>query len=1020
MLNFSWKSISLASPNLLKIFGFAEYIYYICRTKPITCIHRENTGIKDELTYNYPDMKIFTRILLLGMMSLYASASFGQSESDTIILTSSDLSGLYKTKNKSYVSVHDPSVVYEPSSNYYYIFGTHVGVARTADLQSWSGVNNNIFGVVNSSGSVVSASADQAFITNQTTKVNALVNGTVQEVDFGPFDAMSWNCALPDPKTGNAWTVWGNMWAPDVIYNKKMKKWCQYLSLNGPTWNSTIILLTSSTITGPYVYQGPVVYTGFRNATDARINWKKTDLELVIGTKSSLPSRYNHEDWGNYLPHAIDPCVFYDDNGQLWMSYGSWSGGIYVLKLDESTGLRDYTVTYPIKNDANGRPTSDPYFGTQIAGGYYVSGEGSYIQKIGDYYYLFVTNGGLSAAEGYVMRVFRSKNPDGPYVDAKGKSAVYSYYSMNYGTGDAETRGNLLVTAHNNLGFQTVGQVAQGHNSAIVDGKGRAFVVYHTRFNNGGEGHQVRVRQLFTNKEGWLVAAPFEYNGETLTDDSIKSSCKFTNQEISGTYQLTEIRYKLDNANLQCVTPVEVKLLDNGTVTGAYTGTWSLEEGTGYIKLRLNSVTYSGVVLEQMYDGTTLKSVSITASSTAGTGIWAVKMQPKYAIAYNQPKVSTPITNRMTISKNLDLTSETWFGVTYDWVSSNPEVVSNTGRYNPTDETVELTMTNRLTAENYRYEAAYTVKAKADDHLEGDYTSGMLAYYDFDNLPIVNRLNESEKATLARMTNGVNPNLAEDGLMNGQVVHVQGGTQDDKKAGYLRMPNPLLDHPDLKGATISLWVKRTDDNWFGTLWAFTEKLPSIIANNSRLFITSNDYVGYTNQTDTFAINYPKTAKTDIPKDKWSHVVMTISAEDGINVYVNKLKRSKVFASTMGNVAADFDYSLVLKTLSTASYFNIGYGNGIATAEADYDDLIIYDRALSKDDVELLYSKATRVTDFASDATGIEDVMAEGGVTVMDGIYDLSGRKLDVRSASELRRGIYVVSRNGKTQKVLVK
>lgn len=45
MLNFSWKSISLASPNLLKIFGFAEYIYYICRTKPITCIHRENTGI---------------------------------------------------------------------------------------------------------------------------------------------------------------------------------------------------------------------------------------------------------------------------------------------------------------------------------------------------------------------------------------------------------------------------------------------------------------------------------------------------------------------------------------------------------------------------------------------------------------------------------------------------------------------------------------------------------------------------------------------------------------------------------------------------------------------------------------------------------------------------------------------------------------------------------------------------------------------------------------------------------------
>ena len=48
-------------------------------------------------------------------------------------------------------------------------------------------------------------------------------------------------------------------------------------------------------------------------------------------------------------------------------------------------------------------------------------------------------------------------------------------------------------------------ELAQGHNSAIVDHEGRALLVYHTRFNNNTEGHQVRVHQMFVNEDGWLV-----------------------------------------------------------------------------------------------------------------------------------------------------------------------------------------------------------------------------------------------------------------------------------------------------------------------------------------------------------------------------------------------------------------------------------------------------------------------------------------------------------------------------------
>ena len=39
------------------------------------------------------------------------------------------------------VSVHDPSIVWEPTSKTYYIFGSHRAAAKTTDLMSWTTVN---------------------------------------------------------------------------------------------------------------------------------------------------------------------------------------------------------------------------------------------------------------------------------------------------------------------------------------------------------------------------------------------------------------------------------------------------------------------------------------------------------------------------------------------------------------------------------------------------------------------------------------------------------------------------------------------------------------------------------------------------------------------------------------------------------------------------------------------------------------------------------------------------------------
>ncbi len=525
------------------------------------------------------------------------------------------------------VSVHDPSVVWEPSSNYYYIFGSHRAVARSKDLMSWASLQAP-WGTVNTQGNVVSGVANnKAFLTNMTKSVT--VGG--EEKAFGNFDVHAWSAAY-----GGGYNIDGNMWAPDVIYNKKMEKWCMYLSINGPTWNSSIILLTADKITGPYVYQGPVVFSGFNVTSTAAVSYKNTDLELVLGTQSSLPSRYNvGNNWGRRWPHAIDPCVFYDEDGRLWMSYGSWSGGIWILRLNEENGLRDYDVKYSSTSGNTDGVTSDPYFGTKIAGGYYVSGEGSYIEYVGGYYFLFISNGGLAAGGdandynngGYQMRVFRSQKPDGPYRDASNVSAIYTQFKTNFGPG-CDTRGVNIFGAYGDWGNQATGKYSersQGHNSIIAAEDGRTYLVYHTRFQDRGEGHEVRVHQIFQNEDGWLVAAPFEYTGETVTSADIAATQQIATADIPGTYKLLYHKYGLDHRKKEYVAPEEIVLHADGTITGSRNGKWQVTEGQSYITLTLGGAVFKGVMVEQTMEPKTTKTVAFTALTRSGITVWGYR-----------------------------------------------------------------------------------------------------------------------------------------------------------------------------------------------------------------------------------------------------------------------------------------------------------------------------------------------------------------------------------------------------------
>ena len=366
------------------------------------------------------------------------------------------------------VAIHDPAIVEDRGT--YYIFGTHRRCARSTDLVHWEWFENNL-------------SRD------------------------------------PESALGGIWEAWpkqpenpdlnGNTWAPDVIWNPVMGKWCMYLSVNGHDFRSVIVLLTADRLDGDWTYVGPVVYSGF----DAS-NVDRTDVPRVLGEQAAhdLPDRYLS--LKDTRINAIDAAPILCEHGEMWMSVGSWFGGIWMFRLDPTTGLRDYTAAYPFVKDA-----CDPYYGVKAAGGYWNSGEGSYFVRKNGWWYLFLSYGWLGTTGGYQIRIFRSKHLLGPYVDQNGNPAICAGEIPDNLTKDTGVR--LTSSVLWSGGPDRIGsvEVSQGHNSVLHRrSDGRLFLTYHTRFiEREGEDYETHIRELLPTEDGWLVAAPYEYQGQVAT-----------------------------------------------------------------------------------------------------------------------------------------------------------------------------------------------------------------------------------------------------------------------------------------------------------------------------------------------------------------------------------------------------------------------------------------------------------------------------------------------------------------------
>ncbi|MBE6340863.1 MAG: glycoside hydrolase family 43 protein [Bacteroidales bacterium] len=587
----------------------------------------------------------------------------------------------FKDATPTRVSVHDPSIVIgyenngvvtgvesEGSRKIYCVFGSHRAWAKSYDLQNWTTFTNNI------STSYATIFADDA----------------------------TWS------KNGSSsYDVSGNMWAPDVVWNPTMGKWCMYMSINGDNWYSSIVLLTADNLLGNWTRVGAVVYSGFTSS-----NWKSTDLDEVLGV-STFPDRYVQNRNGNrtYGMNCIDPCTFFDEDGNMWMTYGSWFGGLYMLKLDPSTGLRDATYTYETNDGMPTNALSDAYQGIKIYGGFHVSGEASYIEYIGDRYYLFVTYGGLTATGGYNMRVFSSKDVTGPYYDLSGQDARYtssSSINSNNCCGTVNGYVGTRLMSYYHWSFMNYGYTAQGHNSAVVDSDGKTFLVYHTRFDDGTEGHQVRVHQMFQTSNGGLAAAPFEYKGETL------SATPYDASEIVGTYSILYHGFGTSYSSLQCVTEKQITLNEDGTVSGAYTGTWTQSADGPEMSIMISGASYKGVFLKQCIEETNYTTLCFTATCESDICVWGYKtFSDEAVVAYNAYNFDSSLPTTAFSGLKLNLPSAGVYGATIEWKSQNVDVITDDGEVKEVDSDTDVTLTETITCGEVSYSKNVIITVKS-------------------------------------------------------------------------------------------------------------------------------------------------------------------------------------------------------------------------------------------------------------------------------------------------------------------
>ncbi|HVZ83576.1 MAG TPA: family 43 glycosylhydrolase [Terracidiphilus sp.] len=287
--------------------------------------------------------------------------------------------------------------------------GNAVYSAPAAVTVTYSGQDSSSIGIHDPSMLKVGSNY-YLFSTHGTLHAHTSTDGTTFSDDSFALDSL--------PAWTNAYTgASGDLWAPDASAHNG-QYWLYYAASTFGSTDSAIGLAISPTgVPGTFVDSGAAVYT---SASCAGSN-------------------------------AIDPASVTDGSGNAWLVFGSWSSGIQIVPVGNTTGV----------------PTGAAC--TQLA--YHPSGtgiEGAYIYPHGGYYYLFASvdtccNGVNST---YRIIVGRSSSITGPYTDRGGVALT-------------QGGGTILLSAHDNIN-------GPGGESVLSDTDGDILVYHYYDGNNSG------------------------------------------------------------------------------------------------------------------------------------------------------------------------------------------------------------------------------------------------------------------------------------------------------------------------------------------------------------------------------------------------------------------------------------------------------------------------------------------------------------------------------------------------------
>jgi arabinan endo-1,5-alpha-L-arabinosidase len=181
-----------------------------------------------------------------------------------------------------------------------------------------------------------------------------------------------------------------NAWAPDISHFSG--KYHLYYSLSSFGVNESAIGLATNKTLDP-----------------ASPNYQWVDQGLVVRSRTGL------DDF-----NAIDPNIVVEDERNVWLSWGSFWGGIMLRRVDPATGKLDQTDTTLHKLAS--RPRRGEHQTPPTSGAI----EAPFILRHGDHWYLFISwdfccPGPRRPVSDYKVVVGRAEKVTGPYLDKEGK-----------------------------------------------------------------------------------------------------------------------------------------------------------------------------------------------------------------------------------------------------------------------------------------------------------------------------------------------------------------------------------------------------------------------------------------------------------------------------------------------------------------------------------------------------------------------------------------------------------------------